>query len=444
MTPSPLALPDITTAISIAFIFLTPLSVLGLALVNTGLSRARSAAHTITSSLCIFGVAAVAYFVFGFAWQGAAGHSEHIISLSGKPWGWIAAQPFFLRGIRYDGSYTSLVVLLEMVSVGLASLIPLGAGTERWRLSASLLSTALLAGWTYPLFAHWMWGGGWLAHLGANYGLGHGFIDAGGSSAIQAVGGLTALSIAWILGPRKGKYSPDSLPAALPGHNVVLAMLGCFLALVGWIALNSAGAILFYGAEAGRFVLIAANTILTSASSSLTTAAVTKVRLGKPDASLIANGWMGGLAASSAGCAFVSPPLAVMIGMVAGALVPLSVELLESRLAIDDPGGAISSHGVAGLWGVLAAGLFASLASLPGGPGAEAHSGQILAQVIGVATLIGFVLPFTYGLNWLLDRLYPQRVVSEGEWQGMDLHDLGGSAYPEFVTRGDDFASPSD
>jgi len=444
VTPASSPFPEITTALSIGLIALTPLSLLGLALVNTGLSRARSAAHTITSSLSIFGVASITYVVFGFAWQGVAGHPEHVIVLAGKAWGWIGAEPFFLRGMKYDGSPISLAVLLGMMNVGLAALIPLGAATERWRLSASLLSTALLSGSIYPLFAHWVWGGGWLARLGANYGLGRGFLDAGGSSTIQGVGGLGALSMAWILGPRKGKYSREALPAALPGHNVVFAVLGCLLALVGWIGLNSAASLLFYGAEAGRVVLIAVNTILTCACSSLTTAITTRIRLGKPDASLIANGWMGGLAASSAGCAFVSPPLAMIIGMVAGALVPLAVELLEARLGVDDPGGAISSHAVAGLWGVLALGLFARPTFVPPGPGAELNSGQVLAQLIGAATLIGFVLPLTYGLNWLLNRVYPYRVVSDGEWQGMDLEELGGSAYPEFVTRGDDFASPRD
>lgn len=392
-----------------------------------------------TASFCIFTVAALTYFMCGFAWQGLAGRPGHTFTFSGRPWGWIAAEPFFLRGIRFEGSVVSLVAFFQLVSVGLAALIPLGAGADRWRLRASVASTALLAGWTYPLFAHWVWGGGWLAQLGANYRLGYGFIDAGGSSSIQVVGGLTALSIAWILGPRRGKYSQDGIPAAIPGHNLVLAMFGCLLALVGWIALNSVGAILFAGAEGTRIVLVAINTLLTAASASLTTAGVTGVRLGKPDASLVANGWMGGLAASSAACAFVSPPVAVVIGAVAGLLVPFAVEFFESRLAIDDPGGAISCHGVAGLWGVLAAGLFANPITTTLSTSRQPNSGQLLAQVVGIATLIGFVLPLTYGLNWLLNRVCPQRVALEGEWQGMDLHELGGGAYPEFVTRGDDF-----
>ena len=193
-------------------------------------------------------VAALVYVIVGFALQGGAGHPDHALVLAGKSWGWIAIQPFFLRGVRLNLSPEALVILLQMFSVGLAGLIPLSSGADRWRLVAISASTALLAGFTYPLFAHWVWGGGWLAQLGANRGLGRGFIDGGGSSTIQVVGGLTALSITWILGPRRGKFSAEGMPAALPGHNAVLALLGCMLAWIGWLALNSAGAILFLGA----------------------------------------------------------------------------------------------------------------------------------------------------------------------------------------------------
>src|SRR5207302_2988098 len=124
--------------------------------------------------------------------------------------------------------------LLQMFSVGLASIIPLSAGSDRWRLGAACASSALLAGWTYPVFAHWVWGGGWLAQLGTNCGLGRGFVDGGGASTIQVVGGLTALSIAWILRPRRGKYSAQGMPAAIPAHNIVFVIFGCVLALVRW------------------------------------------------------------------------------------------------------------------------------------------------------------------------------------------------------------------
>jgi len=410
-------------------ILLVPLAAAGLALVNCGLGRSRSAAHMMMASLCVFGVAALVYVAIGFSWQGAVGRPAHVLMIAGKPWNWIAAEPFFLRGLRLDLSADSLIVLLQVLSVGLAAVIPLSAGSDRWRLGAACASSALLAGVTYPLFAHWVWSGGWLVQLGADCGLGRGFIDGGGASAIQAVGGLTALSVTWILGPRRGKFSREGIPAAIPGHNAVLALMGCLVAWLGWSALNSAGAILFAGVDASSVVLIVLNTTLSAIASALSAAVVTRVRFGRPDASLTVNGWMAGLVASSAPAAFLKPAAAILVGMVAGFLVLSSIDLLESRLAIDDPGGAVSVHAVAGIWGLLAVSLLSSAGS----------SGQWLAQVAGISTLLGFVLPLTYGLNWLLNRFYPQRVNEEGELQGMDLYELGAGAYPEFVVHSDEF-----
>ncbi|HTW22617.1 MAG TPA: hypothetical protein VMD78_03405 [Candidatus Baltobacteraceae bacterium] len=440
MTPaSGPILSDTAAALCMLFIFLVPLAGAGIALINTGLGRARSAAHQMMSSLCAVSIAALVYFVFGFSWQGFPGGPEHVVNVGGKGWSWIAAQPLFLRHVALNGSPASLVALLGMVSVGLAALIPLGSGADRWRLSATCLSTVLLAGVTYPIFAHWVWGGGWLAQLGENYGLGRGFVDAGGSSTIQAVGGLTALSVAWILGPRRGKYTTEGMPTAIPGHNSTFVVLGCMLAMAGWWGLNSAGAVLFTGAGPGDAALVAINTTLCAAASALMAAMITGVRFGKPDLSLTANGWIGGLAASSAACIFVRPPEAAAIGMVAGTLVTFSVEWFELRMSVDDPGGAISAHAMGGLWGVLAVGVIARVPPV-GGNGAGENSGQWLAQLVGLATLIGFVLPLTYGLNWVLNRIHPQRVGPEGERQGMDLHELGAGAYPEFMTHGDDFS----
>jgi Amt family ammonium transporter len=432
VTPLPApVLSETALVLCILFILLVPLAAAGLALVNAGLGRSRSAAHSMLTSLSVIAVAAIVYFVCGFSWQGFAGQPAHVFTMGGRVWSWISAEPLFLRGLRLDDAPASLAAWLQMLSVGLAALIPLGSGADRWRMGASAASTALLAGCTYPLFAHWVWGGGWLAQLGVNCGLGHGFVDAGGSSSIHVVGGLTALSIAWILGPRRGKYGPNGLPNAIPGHNAVLVLTGCMLAWVGWLGLNSAGGILFTGAEPGRVVMIAVNTTLAAASASLTSASVTSLRFGKPDASLIANGWIGGLVASSAACPFLKPPTAVIVGMVAGGLVTFAVEWLEFGLKVDDPGGAISVHALNGIWGLLAVGLLAQFSGQT--------SGQFLAQLVGIATLIGFVLPLTYGLNWLLNRFYPQRVAADGERQGMDLHELGADAYPEFVIHSEEF-----
>jgi len=425
------ALSEAGAALCIFLILLVPLAGAGLSLINTGLGRSRSAAHSMLASLCVVAVAALVYFACGFSWQGYLGRPAHVVTLAGKGWSWIAAEPFFFRGLKLDGSPDALAAWLQMLSVGLAALIPLGSGADRWRLPACCASTALLAGCTYPLFAHWVWGGGWLAQLGALNGLGRGFLDAGGSGSIQAVGGLTALSIAWILGPRRGKYSREGIPTAIPGHNAVLVLLGCVVALVGWLGLNSAGAILFAGLAPTGLVLVGVNTVISAAVAALAAVMITRMRFGKPDASLVANGWVGGLVASSAACASVTPAAALVIGLVAGILVTVSIELFEVRLAVDDPGGAVSVHAVGGIWGVLALGFFAHFP--------KPVSGQWLAQLVGVATLLGFVLPLTYGLNWLLERFVPQRAPLEGERLGMDVYELGATAYPEFVTHTEEF-----
>ncbi len=424
-------------------IVLVPLALAGVALTNTGFGRARSAAHAMLSSLMAIATAAIVYCVCGFSWEGFEGRPEHIFVLGGKPWDWLAREPFFLHGLGTNGSPADLAMLLQVFAVGLAALIPISAGADRWRLRASCISTALLAGFTYPLFAHWVWGGGWLAQLGSNYGLGHGFLDAGGASTIQVVGGLTALAVTWILGPRRGRYPAEGMSAAIPGHNIVYVLFGCALMLPGWIGLNCAGAILFSGAVPGQIAMIAVNTILSASAASLAAIVVTRVRFGKPDASLCANGWVGGLVASSAVCLFVTPIMAIIVGLIAGVLVTVAVELLEVRLAIDDPGGAISVHAIAGLWGLLAVGIFAQIPAAASGvlrSGGSGDSGQLLAQLVGIATLLGFVLPMTYCLNWLLDRISPQRVEPEGERLGMDLHQLGAGAYPEFVIHTNEFS----
>ena len=398
---------------------------------NCGLGRSRSAAHALMAALTVAAVAAIAYVVCGFAWQGFAGRPAFAFIAAGKPWNWIGGDRFFLSGLDFDGSPAALAACFGVFAAALTACIPLGAGAERWRLAGSIASAAALGGWTFPLFAHWVWGGGWLQQLGPHYGLGIGFVDPGGAGAIQAVGGLTALSVAWILGPRRGKYSSDGVPAAIPGHNVAFVLCGCLLALTGWMGLNGAGAILFYGVDAARLGLVAVNTFVVAGSALLVTALVTRARFSKPDASLSANGWVAGLVASSAGVPFLPPAAALIVGIVTGALVPVCIEWFELRLGIDDPGGAVSVHGVAALWGLLAAGLFARF---PGG-----RSDQVLAQLMGIAALLGFILPLTYGANWILNRFVRYRVAPEGERQGLDLHELGANAYPEAAGYSEEF-----
>jgi Amt family ammonium transporter len=417
-------LTDLQTALAAISLLIAPLAAAGLALINTGLGRARSAAHAILSAMCAASLAACVYFVIGRCWHASAGEPAHILFIAGKPWNWLgAARPFF-AGLSAGDSPAFLIAWMGLTGASLTALIPLGGGGERWTLRSICYSTVLLAGFTYPLFSHWAWGGGWLSQLGVNFGLGSGFVDTGGSGVIHVTGGVTALAVIWLLGPRGGKYGQDGMPMAIPGHSVVFVLFGCMAAAAGWLGLNTAGAILFAGAAPGRIALIGVDTMLGAASAALVAALVTRIRFGRPDASLTANGWVGGLVATSAGCAFLPPAAAVLTGLIAGALVTLSVELLELRLEIDDPGGSVSVHAVAGIWGLLAAGL---------------STGSGLAQVIGVATLLGFIFPLTWGLNALLNRFAPMRVSREGERQGLDLFELGAGAYPDFMTHSDDF-----
>ena len=417
-------------------LMLIPLAAAGLALIHQGLGRSRSAAHAMLASLCALAVSAVGFVLFGFSWAGVAGGEVHSFLAAGVRWDWLGAAPFFAGGIHFDGLdaaglSASLKLCLMMFGAGLAAMVPLSAGTDRWRLAPACLASAVLAGLLFPLFAHWAWGGGWLAQLGANFGI-PGFVDAGGAGVIQVVGGLMAVSVIWVLGARRGKFVEDAMPSAIPGHNIVQVLFGCILALVGWIGLDSASSILFYGAGPQQVVGVIINAMMSASGGCLAAVVVTRLRYRKPDASISANGWIAGLVAGSAACALASPILAVDTGVVAGVLVTYMVEIAELHLRVDDPGGAVSVHAGAGLWGLIAVGLFGHFAD-------GSRGGHLLAQMVGVAALLGFMLPVLYGVNLLLNRFVPYRVDNDGDWQGMDIRELGAGAYPEFVVHADEF-----
>ena len=166
MQIQPTALSEAGTAVCMVCIFLVPLAGAGLALVNTGFGRGRSAAHSMLSAMCVFAVAALVYLFIGFGFQGFAGAPARLLGFRGLQWNLIGTGRLMMRGVVFNGSPLSLVACLQIFSVGIAAMIPLGTGSDRWRLGASCASTALLAGITYPIFAHWVWGGGWLAQLG--------------------------------------------------------------------------------------------------------------------------------------------------------------------------------------------------------------------------------------------------------------------------------------
>jgi Amt family ammonium transporter len=427
MTPGqPPTLSEATTVLVLVLLLVAPLALAGLALINTGLGRSRSAAQSLLGSLAIVAVTAIAFALVGATLVGTSAGPGHILHLAGKPWNWLGKGPFFLIGLGSAPPQAQLELLFEFLAVALAALIPWGSGADRLRLAAGCAVAAVLAAIVFPLLAHWTWGNGWLAQLGVNFSLGQGFLDPSGAATIHVLGGLSALVVAWIAGPRRGKFPQGGFATAMPGHNAVYILFGCLLALAGWLAFNVAGAVLWLHAPLAALPVTAVNTLLSAAGAVTATLAVTRYRFGKPDASLCANGWLTGLVASSASAAVVSPLAALFIGIVAGIITPLLVEVLELAVSIDDPSGAIAVHAAGGLWGLIAAGFFAP------------QSGQFIAQLVGIATLLGLALPLVYLLFWLVNRVIPLRVDPDGERVGMDLHELGGGAYPEFVIHRDD------
>jgi Amt family ammonium transporter len=417
--------PETSFAMTLVLLLLAPLAIAGVALVNVGLGRSRSAMQSMLGGLVVISTAVIAFAVVGFA-VSAETAKDFIFHVASKPWDWAGEGHFLLSGLASTPARAQLALLFEFLSVALVVLIPWGSGADRLRLPAGAAIAAVFGAFIFPFFAHWTWGGGWLAQLGGNFSLGSGFLDAGGAGTVHALGGLAALAVVWVAGPRKGKFPREGLSTAMPGHNVVYVIFGCLVASVGWLAWNMAGSLLWLSEAPSGLVITAVNTLLSATAALVATFSVTRIRFGKPDASLCANGWLAGLVTSSA-CAGVVPALdALFAGLVAGIMTPLLVELFELALSIDDPSGAISVHGAAGLWGLIAVGIFAP------------QHGQFVAQLIGVSTLLGLMLPLIYFLFVIMDRVLPFRVDPDGERLGMDLHELGGNAYPEFVVHRDE------
>jgi Amt family ammonium transporter len=373
--------------------------------------------------------------------------NEFKLTLFGKEWGLFGTKGFFLADTTYDVG-VMVLFLFQMVFMDTATTIVTGAAAERWKFAAFAISTFFLGAITYPLFGNWAWGGGWLSQLGANFGLGHGYCDFAGSGVVHAVGGLTALAVSMILGPRIGKYNRDGSPNAIPGHDIVLVLTGCFILAFGWFGFNPGSTLGASGAGSLRIGSIAVNTMLAGCTGSFGAILYMWMRYGKPDASMSGNGLLAGLVAITAPSGFVNPTGAVIIGFAAGLLVCVSVEFIERVLKVDDPVGAISVHGTCGLFGVLAVGLFADGKSNYGGSwnGVDGSvtglfygdPGQLVAQVIGICTLVGVVFTLSYVFNTLVDVLVGQRVSAEAELEGLDLPEMGALGYPEFqlVTPG--------
>jgi Amt family ammonium transporter len=249
------------------------------------------------------------------------------------------------------------------------------------------------------LFANWAWGGGWLANLGPNFGLGKGYVDFAGSGVVHAVGGLSALAIAMVIGPRLGKFTRHGKPNAILGHDIVQVLTGCLILAFGWFGFNPGSTLGASGSGNLRVGSIAVNTMLASATGMLGAMLYMWMVYGKPDASMTGNGFLAGLVAITAPSGFVNPTCSCIIGLIAGVLVCLSVSFVERILRVDDPVGAVSVHGTCGIWGVISVGLFAEGRSNYGGSWNGVNgsvtglfygdASQLVAQLIGLPPCSG-------------------------------------------------------
>ncbi len=429
----------------------------GFALVETGLCRAKNANHTMMMNFMVYGVGMLAYWLIGFAVQmGGVGavanlgsmpvlNKEFVVNLFGKPFGLFGQGGYFLM---HNGAYdvaVMVIFLFQMVFMDTALTIVTGAAAERWKYAAFVVSSFLMGAFTYPIYANWAWGGGWLANLGVNFGLGHGYADFAGSGVVHAVGGITALAVSMMIGPRLGKYSRDGKSNAIPGHDIVIVLTGCFILAFGWFGFNPGSTLGASGNGNLRIGSVAVNTMLAGMTGSFGAMLYMWLRYGKPDASMTGNGLLAGLVAITAPSGFVNPVGSCIIGLIAGVLVCLSVEFVDRVLKVDDPVGAISVHGANGLWGVISVGLFADGKSNYGGSWGGVNgsvtglfygdAGQLVAQLIGCATLLGFVFSLSFVFNLIVDALVGQRVGSRAELEGLDIPEVGALGYPEFELK---------
>jgi Amt family ammonium transporter len=427
----------------------------GFAMVETGMTRAKNVNHTMTMNMMIYPLGMLGFYVCGFAFMfgglgslatlgGYAGLSNEITwTIMGKPFGIIGNVGYFLTGPAYDVAVFTLF-LFQMVFMDTTATIPTGAMAERWKWSAFMLYGAAIGSIMYPVFGNWVWGGGWLAQLGANFGLGHGYCDFAGSTVVHMQGGVIALIGAIIIGPRIGKYNKNGSANTIPAHNMPMAIAGCFILAFGWFGFNPGSTLA--GADL-RISVVAVNTMLASATGALFAMLwIWFVRGNKPDPGMAVNGMLAGLVAITGPSAFVNAPGACLIGLVAGILVVESCFFIERVLKVDDPVGAISVHGVNGAWGCISLGLLADGTYGGGwnGVGADKYMGvagkgvtglfygdssQFIAQVIGVVTCFITLSIIAWVVFMVIEKTVGNRVAPETEIDGLDIPEMGSVGY---------------
>jgi Amt family ammonium transporter len=411
---------DVQTNLDNVFVLLSAVLVIfmqaGFALVEAGLTRAKSVANIMMKNLMDFSAGALAFFAVGYAIAFGTGGNDFFGS-----GGWFLGDGAF----QYGTLTVPVTFLFQVAFAATAATIVSGAMAERTKFKSYFLYSIVISALIYPVVVHWNWGGGWLAQLSTP------FHDFAGSTMVHLTGGVAALMGAIVLGPRIGKYGPDGKPRAIPAHNIPYAVLGTFILLVGWYGFNPGSELAADGAIGG----IAVTTTLAAAAGAITAMLAIWMKSGKPDVAMAANGMLAGLVGITAGTAAVSPVGAVVIGAAAGLIVVAAV-LFFDRIRVDDPVGAISVHGVCGAFGTICVGLFATedtdfwKQGLFYGGGVD----QLVSQVIGVAAVAAFVAVTAGLLFVIIKATVGLRVSREEELAGLDVLEHGAPGYGPDVT----------
>ncbi len=408
----------------------------GFALVESGFTRSKNTVNIMMKNLMDFVIASLVFWAVG--WGLAYGTSLG---------GFVGTDQFLLGDVRAEGEVPVLASwLFQVVFAGTAATIVSGAMAERTKFTAYMVYSFFISLFIYPIVVHWVWSGsGWLNTYSGNTIDSWGFTDFAGSTVVHSVGGWAALMGALMLGPRIGRFGKDGKPRVIPGHNMALGTLGVFILWLGWFGFNPGSQLAFKSqADADAIALIAVTTNLAAAAGALGATITTWLRKGKPDLSMALNGVLGGLVAITAGCAYVTPLAAIIIGLVAGPLVVFGSTWLES-LRIDDPVGAVPVHLINGVWGTLAVGLFATIPGNTGTLGLFAGGGTtlLIAQLVGVLA-VGAWTALTCGLLfWMIKVTMGLRVTAEEEEAGLDIEEHGANAYPDMVPAGEPAPIPT-
>src|SRR4051794_5183315 len=396
----------------------------GFAFLEIGFSRGKNAGTVIAKILANFSIAAICYWAIGFAFA-FGGPLGHVLGTHG----------FFLRDFGDPQKAFPIMGLsdatveakwfFQFVFCAVSLAIVWGTTLERIKFGVYLIYAVVFSALIYPIASGWVFGGGWLQTS-------VGMQDFAGSTAVHLIGATGALAVLLLLGPRRGKYGPDGKPRAIPGHNMPLFGLGIFILWLGWFGFNPGSTL---NAVDGRFTEVLIVTQLAACAGVLGGIFTAYFKTGKIDIGMAGNGAIAALVAITAPSGYVSPWAAIPIGAVAGVIVVLGVYAIDKWL--DDPGGALSAHGLAGIWGTLACGLFTNpdLAKFNAvGKGGLFYTGsfsQLGSQALGVLVAFSTVFALSFATFWVIKKTYGLRVTAEEEEAGLDITEHGMYGYPE-------------